>query len=239
MANSRFTASLVERAGVRPERISVIHPGCDVETFRPLAPDPALRQRLLGDRAGDRVIMTVGGLVARKGHDMVIRALPALRRRVPNVTYLIVTSDPRGYDSELDAIARAAGVRDRVVFAYHVPTAELPKVYALSDVFVMPSRTNTAACDIEGFGIVYLEANACGKPVVAGRSGGVADAVEDGVTGLLVDPQDPDAIAETVGRVLTDASLAARLGRQGRARTEAEFTWTRVADRVQHIVEGL
>jgi phosphatidylinositol alpha-1,6-mannosyltransferase len=240
LANSRFTASLVAQAGVRPERISVVHPGCDTELFQPVPPDPALKRRLLGGRSGDRVILTVGNLAARKGHDMVIRSLPRLLRQCPDVTYLIVTSNPGGgYDRQLELLAQSTGVQDRVVFAYDVPTAELPSYYALSDVFVMPSRTHLEACDVEGFGLVYLEANACGKAVLAGRSGGVPDAVLDGVTGFLVDPLDPEAIASGLARLLSDRQLAMRLGQQGRNRVVAEFTWDRVAGRVQNVLEAL
>jgi phosphatidylinositol alpha-1,6-mannosyltransferase len=240
LANSRFTASLVAQAGVPPERIAVVHPGCDTELFRPLPPDPALKRRLLGERSGDRVLLTVGNLAPRKGHDRVIRALPRLLRQCPDVTYLIVTSNSNaGYDRQLELLARSTGVRDRVVFAYDVPTADLPRFHAVSDVFVMPSRAHLEACDVEGFGLVYLEANACARAVVAGRSGGVADAVQDGVTGLLVDPLDPDAVADGLARLLSDPPLATRLGQQGRDRVVAEFTWDRVAARVQNVLETL
>jgi phosphatidylinositol alpha-1,6-mannosyltransferase len=239
LANSRFTAELVQRAGVNPERISIVHPGCDVEHFRPLAPDPVFKRRLLGDRAGDRVIVTVGGLVPRKGYDMVIRALPHLLRRCPDVTYLIVTSSYRDNNGKLESMARDVGVGDRVVFAYDVPNADLPRVYALSEIFIMPSRAHMEANDVEGFGLVYLEANACGKAVVGGRSGGIPDAVVEGVTGLLVDPQDPEAIATALVELLSNSELTTRLGRQGRARVIAEFTWNRVANKVQDILETL
>jgi phosphatidylinositol alpha-1,6-mannosyltransferase len=126
-----------------------------------------------------------------------------------------------------------------VVFVYDVPTADLPRFHAVSDIFVMPSRARLEACDVEGFGLVYLEANACARAVVAGRSGGVADAVLDGVTGLLVDPLDPEAIADGLARLLSDAPLATRLGQQGRDRVVGEFTWDRVAARVQNVLETL
>ena len=239
LANSRFTAQLVERAGVNPSRISVVHPGCDIDRFRPLPPDPEFKRRLLGDRSGDRVIVTVGNLVPRKGYDMVIKALPHLIRECPNLTYLIVTSNPGNYERELDALARAAGVRDRVVFAHDVPTSDLPRVYALSDVFVMPSRANEAACDVEGFGLVYLEANACGKPVVGGWSGGVPDAIVDGKTGLVVDPNDPMDVAAALQRLLNDQEFANQLGRQGCSWVTGNFGWAQVASRVQSILDSI
>ncbi len=239
LAASRFTGDLVRRVGVCADRIVTLNPGCDVEFFRPSPADPALKKKLLGHRAADRVIMTVGGLVPRKGYDTVIRALPRVLRKCPNLTYLIVTSDWRNYDTELDGLARALGVRDRVVFAYDVPTAELPRVYALSDIFVMPSRADEAACDVEGFGIVFIEANACGKPVIGGRSGGIPDAVADGKTGFLVDPQNPEELASAIVGLLENAELARRMGEQGRSRAIAEFRWSIVAEKLWSILTSV
>lgn len=237
LANSRFTAGLVERAGVPAERIAIIHPGCDVERFRPLPPDPELRHRLLGPRADGPIILTVGGLVPRKGHDMVIQALPRVRQRVPKATYLVVGEGPDR--RRLQTLAAELGVGDRVVFAGTVPAAVLPRLYALCDVFVMPSREEPESCNVEGFGLVFLEANACGRPVVGGRSGGVEDAVIDGVTGFLVDPRSPEAISEAVVRLLTYPALARHLGHEGRARVIREFTWARASQRVYAVLEDV
>src|SRR5438128_11120811 len=137
LAVSHFTANLVQKFGVSPDRIEIVHPGCDSDQFRPLRPRVELRQKLLGDRHKDKVILSVGNLVARKGHDMVIRGLPRLRQTVPEATYLIVGHG--SYRVELENLAKGFGVRDRVIFAG--PLAEdLPDIYALRAVFVMPSR---------------------------------------------------------------------------------------------------
>jgi len=175
--------------------------------------------------------------VARKGFDMVIRALPGLRQTIPDVTYLIVGAGP--YRDELESLAVATGVRDHVVFAGMIPHKELPDVYALSDVFVMPSREQLEKSDVEGFGLVFLEASSCGKPVVGGRSGGVPEAVEDGATGLLVNPHETEEIAGTLARLLTDTDLAKRLGQEGRRRVVRDFDSARVGDRVHGILESL
>jgi len=225
-------------SGVPQERITLVHPGCDADLFRPHVPDLELRRRLLGERVNDRVLLTVGNLVPRKGHDMVIRALPSVLRSVPNVTYLVVSSDFRNFES-LDKLAREVGVRDRLVFASDVAMADLPRVYGLCDLFVMPSRAVLEKCDVEGFGIVFLEAAACEKPVIAGRSGGIPDAVLDGETGLLVDPHSADEIASCIVRLLEDPSLCAALGARGRARVVNELTWSHVGQRVQDAVETL
>jgi phosphatidylinositol alpha-1,6-mannosyltransferase len=195
-----------------------------------------LRQKLLGDRHKDKVILSVGNLVPRKGHDMVIRALPRVRQVVPEVTYLIVGEG--SYGVQLENLATALGVRDRVIFAG--PSAEdLPDIYALADVFVMVSREQLQSCDVEGFGLVFLEASACAKPVVGGRSGGIPDAIVDGVTGLLVNPHDPEDIANALARFLSDTDLATRFGQQGRSRVVKYFGWDRIADQVQGILQSV
>jgi phosphatidylinositol alpha-1,6-mannosyltransferase len=237
LANSHYTAGLVRQVGVAPDRVEIVNPGCDIENFRPRSPNIGLRKKLLGERGASRVLLTVGNLVARKGHDMVIRALPLLRRRFPELTYLIVGEGPER--ERLSDLAVTGGVREHVVFAGHVPVELLPEIYALSDVFVMPSRAQLDRCDVEGFGLVYLEANACAKPVVAGRSGGISDAVVDGVTGFLVNPEAPEDIAGALARILDDDELGRRLGEQGRSRVVREFGWPRVAMRIQSIVTAV
>ena len=236
LAVSHFTANLVQQVGIAPERIEVVHPGCDSDRFRPVPPRMDLRQKLLGARCKDRVILTVGALVERKGHDMVIRALPRLRQTIPEVTYLIVGNGPQRH--ALESLATHMGVRDHVIFAGRAATEDLPDIYALGDVFVMPSR-RLETCSVEGFGLVFLEAGACAKPVVGGRSGGIPDALVDGVTGLLVNPHDPEDIANALARLLADRDLAMRLGQQGRLRVVRDFNWARVGDRVQGILESI
>jgi len=236
LAVSHFTADLVQQAGVVPDRIDIVHPGCDIDLFRPLYPRMDLRQKLLGARYRDRVILTVGALIERKGHDMVIRALPRLRQTIPEVTYLIVGNGPQRH--ALESLATHMGVRDHVIFAGRAATEDLPDIYALGDVFVMPSR-RLETCSVEGFGLVFLEAGACAKPVVGGRSGGIPDALVDGVTGLLVNPHDPEDIANALARLLADRDLAMRLGQQGRLRVVRDFNWARVGDRVQGILESI
>ena len=235
IANSGFTASLVEAAGVRPEAIRIISPGCDTDKFRPRAANERVRRKVLAQRANGLVILSVGNLVERKGHDSVIRALPAVAGEVPGVTYVIVGEGP--YRRNLEELASAVGVRDQVIFAGRVSDEELPEFYALGDVFAMPSRARPDAHDVEGFGIVFLEAGASGIPAVAGRSGGIGDAVLHGTTGLLVDPFDRAEIGQTLIRLLTNHELRAQLGRQSRERVEKNHTWRRVASHVQEILE--
>jgi phosphatidylinositol alpha-1,6-mannosyltransferase len=235
LANSNYTAGLLQRAGVAPEAITILPLGCDIDRFRPRTPNLQLRRKVLGDRAQGPVILTVGGLVERKGQDMVIRSLPAVCQRVPDATYLIVGAGP--FKERLDKLAAELGVRDRVIFAGSVPDEELPDFYAMCDVFAMPSRARLASHDVEGFGLVFLEANACAKPVVAGRSGGIEDAVVDGFTGLVVDPSDVRDVSQALIRLLTDSELRGRLGQQGRNRVEKQHTWSFLGARVGDILE--
>jgi phosphatidylinositol alpha-1,6-mannosyltransferase len=163
-----------------------------------------------------------------------IRALPRVLKNIPDACYLIVGSGPA--KPMLEELTFSMGLHGNVLFLENVGDAELPSIYGMCDVFVMPSRADLGACDVEGFGLVYLEANACGKPVIAGRSGGVADAVVDGETGILVPPDSPEALAESICRVLTHKEYAERLGQQGRERAILEFSWDAVADRVDRII---
>ena len=237
LAVSHFTADLVKSAGVPSHRIEVVSPGCDAQRFCPHQPSMDLKKQLLGERYQDRVILTVGNLVARKGQDMVIRALPQLLQQFPDTTYLIVGKGP--YRESLSQLAKTVGVDDHVVFTGSLDVDLLPEVYALSDLFVMASRDQRDKADVEGFGLVFLEASACGKPVVGGHSGGIADAIVDGVTGLLVNPEDPKDIGGALSRLFSDRDLAERLGRQGRQRVVKEFSWAQVGRKVKNILESV
>lgn len=236
-ANSYYTADLLKEAGVQPERIQVVHPGCDVDKFRPIEISIEDRRAILGPHAEKKVILTVGRLVTRKGHDLVIRALPRVLKAHPDTCYLVVGSGPA--KATIASLANEMGLGDKVIFWENAKDSELLKIYNLCDVFAMPSRANLKSCDVEGFGIVFIEANACGKPVIAGRSGGMADAVVDGETGFLVDPDDSDALAESLSRIIGDSSFARRIGQQGRVRAERKFAWKLIAAQVDETMQRL
>jgi phosphatidylinositol alpha-1,6-mannosyltransferase len=221
----------VKGLGARGDRILVTRYGTDPERFRPLDALP-LRERLeLGKRP---VLLTIARLVPRKGIDSVLEALAAVRRAVPDLVYVVAGDGP---DRErLVELARRLGVDESVRFVGAVEDAELPLWYSLGDVFVMPSRSDPP--DVEGFGIVYLEAAACERPVVAARAGGVPDAVADGVSGLLVEPGDRDGLARALAELLSDPARRANLGRRARERVLAELTWDRIADATFAALEG-
>lgn len=226
-ANSRYTAAILAGVGARPRDTHLSFCGVDPETFRPLDAS-AIRER--HGLTGRRVILTVGRLVPRKGFDTMIRSLPKILESMPDAVYLIAGRGPQ--EKELRALAEAEGVSGRVVFAGYVPDEELPLYHNAADVFAMVCREREGG-DAEGFGIVFLEAGACGKPVVVGDSGGAPDAVEDGETGLLVDPENIDAVANAVVRLLNDSGLASQMGRHGRERVTRSFTWRAVAQRFE------
>ena len=231
-ACSRYTAEiLVDTVGVSPERIRVLNPGCDTVRFSPeVSPDAAAR--IVGDAERRPILLSVGNLVERKGHDAVLRTLPRLATRWPALLYVIVGDGP--FRPQLTALARELGVEHLVRFVGHADLTTLPAFYRLCDVFVMPSRFLRERNDVEGFGIVYLEAGASGKPVVGGRSGGSADAVVDGETGLLVDPASHETLAAAIARVLENPAFAAQLGRNARKRIVEHFTWSVFAEKLRH-----
>jgi phosphatidyl-myo-inositol dimannoside synthase len=211
--------------------LTVLHPGVDQNRFSPEVDGATVRQRHgLGDRP---VVLCVSRLVPRKGQDVLIRALPMIHRLVPEATLLLVGGGP--HLAALGELA-AGSPSGSVVFAGEVPDEELPSYYAACDVFAMPCRSRWGGLEVEGFGIVFLEAAAAGKPVVAGRSGGADEAVADEVTGLLVEGREPKAVALGVTRLLLGGAASRQMGERGRARVEAEFTWDRQAGRLAEIL---
>jgi phosphatidyl-myo-inositol dimannoside synthase len=171
--------------------------------------------------------------VPRKGQDVLIRAMPAVRRLAPGAVLLVVGGGP--YRPALDRLASQAPAGS-VVFAGEIAPEELPEYYAACDVFAMPCRSRWADLEVEGFGIVFLEAAATERASVAGRSGGAGEAVADGETGLLVQGAEPKAVALAVGRLLRDRERAAAMGRAGRRRVLESYTWRAQAGRLAAIL---
>jgi len=226
IANSEFTRSELLALGVAPERITVIHPGVDIQRFRPGLPCEDLR-RSLGLTPPDRLVLSVGRLSRRKGFDHLIRAAARLReaRRAPHVAIIGIGED-RDY---LQGVVRECGMEARVHLLGHVAPEDLPRWYNACDAFAMPNREIDG--DNEGFGMVFLEAAACGKPVVAGRDGGTGSAVLHGITGLRVDGASVEEIARALERLLFAAGDAGVMGWNALERARREFTWESVAQR--------
>ena len=213
----RFAAAFGPRA-----RLEHLPPGVDTDRFRP---DSAAREQLrvrygLGDRP---VVVCVSRLVPRKGQDMLIRAFPDIRRRISGAALVIVGGGPHA--DALHRLAAESGVADDVVFTSGVPGEELPAHYAMADVFAMPCRTRGRGLDVEGLGIVFLEASAAGVPVVAGNSGGAPETVVDGETGRVVDGRSVGQIAEAIADLLADPQSARRMGEAGRRWIMRDWNW--------------
>ncbi|MFC4064135.1 glycosyltransferase family 4 protein [Actinoplanes subglobosus] len=207
-------------------------PGVDVDKFHPGVDGAEVRKR--HGLIGRPVVVCVSRLVPRKGQDMLIRAFPEIRRRVPGAALLLVSGGP--YRKTLERLAREHNVESDVVFTGSVPWAELPEHYAAGDVYAMPCRTRAAGLDVEGLGIVYLEASATGLPVVGGDSGGAPDAVREGETGYVVGGSDVPAIAARVAELLADPAKAKAMGEAGRAWVEAEWRWEAQAARLTDLL---
>src|SRR5919197_586490 len=201
--------------------------GAEVVLFRPDVPSERIRER--HDLAGRPLVVCVSRLVPRKGHDVLIRALPEIRRRVPDAALLLVGEG--SYRPALEAMA-ARSSPGSVVFAGAASEQDLPSYYRAGDVFAMPCRTRLGGLEVEGWGNVFIEAAACGRPVVVGDSGGARESVVDGETGLLVDGSDVGAVAEAVASLLEDPGRAEAMGSAGRARVERDHAWPAIAERL-------
>ncbi len=215
-------------------RLEQLASGVDTSLFRPGAGGESVRRR---HRLADRpVVVCVSRLVPRKGQDVLVRALPELRRRVPGTALLLVGGGP-----DLPRLRRLAaehGVADDVVTTGSVPWEELPAHYDAGDVFAMPCRTRRGGLEVEGLGIVFLEASATGLPVVAGRSGGSPDAVREGETGHVVDGRSLAQVTDAMADLLRDRDRARALGAAGRAWVERDWRWDALAQRLRGLLAG-
>jgi phosphatidylinositol alpha-1,6-mannosyltransferase len=222
----RFAAAFGPRAALEH-----LPPGVDTSVFKP---DDGARAELrarYGLGADEPVVLCLSRLVPRKGQDMLLRALPRIRATVPGARLVIVGGGP--YGDDLHDLARKLDLTDEVIFTGGVPAAELAAHHNLGDVFAMPCRTRGAGLDVEGLGIVFLEASASGKPVVAGDSGGAPETVWEGESGHVVPGRDVVAIADTVAALLADPARAAAMGARGRELVGEHFDWRRLGDRLR------
>ena len=226
---SRIAPALTPEAGAR---MAQLPPGVDEKTFHPGSGGDEVRARLgLTDRP---VVVCVSRLVRRKGQDTLIRALPRILAAEPDTVLLIVGGGP--YENDLRRLARETGVSSSVRFTGAVPWSELPAHYGAGDVVAMPCRTRRGGLDVEGLGIVYLEASATGLPVVAGDSGGAPDAVLDGETGWVVKGGSPEEAADRITVLLGDAELRRRMGERGREWVEEKWRWDLLAERLKALL---
>ena len=217
---SEFTKQKIHELSGKEYPITVIHNGVHFERFQKSVDSDAVRKK----HAGKKILLTVGGLWGRKGHDLVLKALPAILKKHPETVYMIVgNGDLRG---ELETLANALNIRGAVDFAGRKSGDDLVACFQACDIYVHTPRIT--GLKFEGFGIVYLEASACGKPIVATDAGGIRDAVLDSETGLIASDGDVNGIAERVIRLLDDQTLAKNLGERGCAYAK-EHDWKKIA----------
>jgi phosphatidylinositol alpha-1,6-mannosyltransferase len=233
VANSGNTAELLKQRGVPESAIHVVRPGVDYDRFRPDVPGAARLRRELAP-GGETICLTVGRLQRRKGHDLVIEALAGMRD-VSRIRYVIVGDGEER--PRLEALIRTHRLEPNVVFAGRVKADDLPMYYAAADLFVHPNRVDGS--DFEGFGVVFLEAAACGLPVIAGRSGGVPEAVADGVSGVLVSGSDALELRTAMQDLIDAPAPRQAMGQRARARVLAEFGWQRAADQIADVHERM
>ncbi|MDN6565445.1 MAG: glycosyltransferase family 4 protein [Actinomyces sp.] len=220
-----------------PDTAEVLHlpSGIDVDRFRP---DPAVRASLRARyRLGQApTVVCVSRLVRRKGQDTLIRVWPRVRAAVPDARLVVVGWGP--YARHLAEMRRSSPVRDSIILTGEVPAEELPGHVAMGDLFAMPCRTRGGGLDVEGLGIVFLEASAAGLPVIAGDSGGAPETVLEDVTGTVVGGRDEDALIDALVDLLQDPAKRERLGRAGREWMEAEWTWPHLVDRLVSAIDA-
>ena len=234
IANSEHTRDTLLHMGIAADRIAVIYPGVDVEVFRPGLDTKGLRESI-GIAANEKLVFSVGRLQRRKGFDHLIDALAELRGRgLPVALAIAGVGDDRDY---LRTRIEAHAAQRHMHLLGAVGAADLPRWMNACDVFAMPNREIDG--DNEGFGMVFIEAAACGKPVVAGLAGGTGAAVIDGVTGRRVDGRQVERIAQALEQVLFDETLARTMGEAALKRARAEFAWTAVATKTRTLRTGI
>jgi phosphatidylinositol alpha-1,6-mannosyltransferase len=229
-----FARETLIRIGISVDRIHKITPGVDYERFTPQAAPADLVNRL--GLQNKQVLLTVARLLPRKGHDVALRAVARILPDFPNLHYLIVGTGPD--EQRLRKLIAELGIGGAVTLLGYVPDDQLPDFYHSCDVFTMPNREEENG-DIEGFGMIFMEASAAGKPVVGGRSGGTADAVLHGVTGMLVNPKEVDDVAATLKLLFGNPDLRRRLGSAGSRRAREEFRWSTRAELLRHLSDEI
>lgn len=224
LANSKNTAALLKNSWQIDEgKIQVLYPGIDANRFKPAAPDSTFLAKM--GWLNRTVMLTVGRLQKRKGHDMLIRALPTIAERYPDVLYAIVGGGDQL--EELQSLAIEQCVDDRVHFLGELSDEQMIRCYQQCTLFLLPNREEGR--DIEGFGLVLVEAQACGKPVLAGTSGGTSETMLVGKSGIVVDCRTPDTLAQAVNSLLNEGSRLRKRGEIGREYVSERYDWTACA----------
>jgi phosphatidylinositol alpha-1,6-mannosyltransferase len=233
IAVSDYTSGLVARYHPNCPRVKTVHLGVDATYFHPPASTDKAKACL--GLAGKKVILTLARLVQRKGHEQVIRSIAQLKDDL-DIVYII--GGKGAFTQELMAISRQLGTEQCVKFVGFIPEEKKVDYYQACDIYVMPSKSDEQVGDVEGFGLTYLEANACGKPVIGSRQGGCPEAVADGTSGLLVDPDKPDELTDALKRLLQDEIFYHRMAAAGLKRAREDFSWQSSCRKLERIYEG-
>jgi phosphatidyl-myo-inositol dimannoside synthase len=230
-----FTRKAISRPISDSARATMVKiaPGIDTDHFAPV--DSTDLKKSLG-LAGKKVIVSVGRLVHRKGQDVLIAAMPEILREIPDAHLLLIGEGP--YRQYLQSQVKKIQIDSHVTFIGRISYADLPRYICLGEVFAMPARSRLAGLEVEGLGIVYLEASACGLPVIAGNSGGAPDAVQEGVTGLVVDGRDAQTVAQSISELLAAPERARQMGLAGRAWIIKEWRWQIWSERFTEILKS-
>ena len=229
-----FTRGAVANALLREDHSKLVHlpPGVDLTRFIPAVKSLELQKKWGVE--GAPVIVSIGRLVPRKGSDQLIKAMPEVLKQFPKSKLLLVGTG--NYKKRLEKLVRNLKVQDSVIFTGRVAHELLPAYYRLGDIFAAPCRSRYGGLEVEGLGIVYLEASACGVPVIAGKSGGAPDAVLDGKTGILVNGRDHLEVSAALIKLLADEKLRAQMGTAGRVWMEQLWSWEGIGTRFEEII---
>lgn len=241
IAVSRYTEKQIyDFCLKKPANIHFIPNGTDPQIFTPAENGQMAKLKQAYHINPDtKVLLTLARLVPRKGHDTVIQALSEVIKTYPDTLYIIAGPESASWKERLTTMVSDLHLEDYVRFLGKVSEGEKLNLYRLCDIYLMVSKNPVHTGDSEGFGITFLEANACGKPVIGSRTGGIPDAVEHNVSGLLVKPDDVDGTRQAIVRLLSDDAIRTRFGRQGRERVENRFSWDHTVKRVLNIIDGL
>jgi len=231
IAVSRFTKNeICKKYTVPTDWVSVIHNGVDLARFKPEPKSPALLgKHNLND---EHILLTLSRVIERKGHDVVLRALPEVIKSFPKFKYIIAGVYDQNFYKTLTLLITELCLEDHVIITGVVPSEEILDYYNLCDAYIMVSKGSGTNGDSEGFGITYLEANACEKPVIASETDGIPDAVEHGVNGLLVPPNNVEETSKAILSFLNDPERAKSIGKQGLKRIHQKFTWKKITEHI-------
>lgn len=210
------------------KKIIKVPPGVNSGFFQPNLNTSSLKNKL--DLKNKKIIFTCGRLVKRKNHQLVIKALPEILKKIPNAIYLIAGIGPE--EKQLKKQVEELNLENQVKFLGEIKNKDLPLYYNLADIFCMPSLYNEETGDIEGFGMVFIEAQACGTPTIGSNTGGIPDAIRNNIDGFLIDPKSSQDLASKIIKLLLDPELANKIGKAGREKVVTEHNWKKLVEKL-------